>query len=212
MTLMDMSHCCVPYTCLGSCICDILLPLGSLSPRHSASGMTCQIFLQVSAWAELPQIPERGLLATEGEALFCHSPINWEENWNQKASWCGLHFQAGCESHRFTHALQASHSPHPNVMRKQSCAPPLLTLRKKRSREPELSPLWESKTRRTAMKSLKGWETGWCLPNGEGPQDRANNVYFNTSQRLLNMVENKNKCESYQSEIEQLASIFRVAI
>lgn len=29
MTLLDMSHCHVQYSCLSSCICDILLPLGS---------------------------------------------------------------------------------------------------------------------------------------------------------------------------------------
>lgn len=74
---MDMSHCHVQYSCLRSYICDILHPVGSHSVIHS------QVF------ARFPHVSFKCLLglsflkpknifllSTEGEAVFCCSPIN----------------------------------------------------------------------------------------------------------------------------------------
>lgn len=133
MTLMDMSHCHVQYSYLRSCICDILLPLGSRSvilPQVLARFL--DVFSNYLLRLSLPKAKKdaEDFSVQKEKLCFATVPLIVEEIWNQKASWYGLHFQVGCESHRFTHALKANHSPSPNVMRKQSGVPPLLTLQK----------------------------------------------------------------------------------
>lgn len=128
-----MSHCHVQYSCLSSCICDILHPVGSHSVIHS------QVF------ARFPHVSFKCLLglsflkpkkddedcSVQKEKLcFAAVPLILEEIWSQKASWHGLYFQAGYESHGFTHILKANHFSPPEVMRKQACASPLLALQK----------------------------------------------------------------------------------
>lgn len=109
VTLMDTSPCHVQYSCLSSCICDILLPVGSQSvilsqefARFSQVSLECLLGL---GFPRSKNDEEEGSVQKE-KLCFAAVPLILEEIWNQKASWDGLYFQAGCESHRFTHILK----------------------------------------------------------------------------------------------------------
>lgn len=112
VTLMDMSHCHVQHSCLSSCICDILLPAGSHSlilsqvfARFSHVSFKCLLGLSFPRSKK----DDEDCSVQKEKLCFAAVPLILEEIWNQKASWHGLYFQAGCESHGFTHILKANH-------------------------------------------------------------------------------------------------------
>lgn len=109
VTLMDTSHCHVQYSCLSSCICDILLPAGSQSvilsqesARFSQVSFKCLLGL---GFSRSKKDEEEGSVQKE-KLCFAAVLLILEEIWNQKASWDGLYFQASCESHRLTHTFK----------------------------------------------------------------------------------------------------------
>lgn len=114
VTLMDMSHCHVQYSCLNSCICGVLLPVGShgvilsqVFTRFSHVSFNCLIELIFPRSKK----DDEDCSVQKEKLCFVAVPLILEEIWNQKASWHGLYFQVGSESHRFTHISKASHFP-----------------------------------------------------------------------------------------------------